>query len=172
MNKSIAFIVLCVFLTGCGSIINGTSQKIAITSDPLGAKVVAVGGKADVEMVTPCTMELKRKYDYMLTVSKEGYKPRTVQVMSVASAAVAGNLIAGGLIGWGVDAATGGDSRLVPEVVNVSLDPEIAAQSGPTVDKAVALEEGYRKIDEQLAAGVITVERASEMRKELSGIVN
>lgn len=172
MKKIICFLFFSILLSGCGSIINGTTQKVAISSNPVGAKVVAVGGKTNVEMVTPCTMELKRKHDYVLSVTKEGYKPKDVQLTSVISGAVAGNILLGGLIGWGVDAASGGDSKLIPEVVSVQLDPEVIAQSGPTVDKATALDDGFRQIDNQLASGLITVDQASEMRKKLTDTVN
>ena len=42
--------------------------------------------------------------------------------MHTFSGAVAGNLIAGGLIGWGVDAISGAQYKLVPETVNLTLN--------------------------------------------------
>lgn len=106
--------------SGCATIIHGTTQEIPVTSEPPGATVATTG---DVKTTTPGKLELKRKTGHVLTFTKEGYKPETTKLESVLSGAVAGNIIAGGLIGWGVDAATGGDSRLVPESVHVILKP-------------------------------------------------
>lgn len=118
-------------MSGCATIIHGTTQEIPVTSEPPGAAVTTTG---DVKATTPGKLELKRKTGHVLTFSKEGYKPETVKLESVLSGAVAGNIIAGGLIGWGVDAATGGDSRLVPESVHVllkPLDPVLVLLTGP-----------------------------------------
>ena len=47
---------------------------------------------------------MKRKNDHVVEIVKDGYYKETVTVKSVVSAAVAGNLIVGGIIGMGVDA--------------------------------------------------------------------
>jgi hypothetical protein len=107
-------------MSGCATIIHGTTQEIPVTSEPPGALVATTG---DLKVTTPGTLELKRKTGHVLTVTKDGYKPETVKLESVLSGAVAGNILLGGLIGWGVDVATGGDSRLVPESVHAILKP-------------------------------------------------
>ena len=113
-------VLLGALSSGCATIIHGTTQEIPITSEPPGATVATTG---DVRATTPGKLELKRKTGHVLTFSKEGYKSDTVKLESVLSGAVAGNILVGGLIGWGVDAATGADSRLVPESVHVVLKP-------------------------------------------------
>lgn len=156
--------VMLVALCGCGSIINGTTQKVPITTNPTGAVVTATGGDATANATSPCTLKLKRKHDHMITVELPGYKPQSVQLQSVVSGAVAGNILAGGLIGWGIDAASGGDSRLVPEAVNITLEPEQAAQPGPTAEKAAALEADLKKIDDMRASGAITEAEYTALR--------
>jgi|GEM_PF-1459731 len=114
-------VLLGALSSGCATIIHGTTQAIPVTSEPPGATVVVTTG--DGRATTPGTLELKRKTGHILTFSKDGYKPDTVKLESVLSGAVAGNILLGGVIGWGVDATTGADSRLVPESVHVVLTP-------------------------------------------------
>lgn len=162
--KFFLLILLVALGSGCASIINGTTQKIPVTVDPENATVTAVGGDKSVNGTAPCTLELKRKHPQVLTISAPGYQAQTVQLQPVLSGAVAGNILAGGLIGWGVDAASGADSKLVPETVVVKLEPE--KQLGPTVDKASALDADIKRLDEMLAAGSISKEEHTELRKK------
>lgn len=69
-------------------------------------------------------VELKRKHDYTVELKKEGYEPYKTLIMHVVSGAVYGNIALGGLIGWGVDASTGAQYKLVPEFVHAILTPQ------------------------------------------------
>lgn len=171
--KFFGFLALSVlFISGCGSMVNGTTQKIAATSTPPGAKAVAMGGDKSVECVTPCTLVLKRKYSHTVTISKEGYKPQTASLTSTLSGAVGGNILAGGLIGWGVDAASGGDSKLVPEAINVTLeqdkpvDPLATKEPSPAPTQAQGLEAELAGIDKMKEEGKITDKEAVVLRKK------
>ena len=66
---------------------------------------------------------MERKRDHSLVFELEGYQTEQVTITHVISGAVAGNILLGGLIGWGVDAMSGAQYRLVPETVNVELRP-------------------------------------------------
>jgi hypothetical protein len=116
------------FLTSCATILNGTTQKVPIASAPNGANV-SVDGYYMGE--TPLIVEVTRKHDHVISLSKEGYRAQQVQLHHVVSGAVAGNLIAGGLIGWGVDAYSGGQYRMCPETVSVELEPIECGYSRP-----------------------------------------
>ncbi len=111
--------LLCVLLPGCASIVHGTRQKIAVTTNPPGASI----SDGETTIQSPGTMNLKRNQDYVLTITKPGYETETVKITHVISGAVAGNLLAGGLIGWGVDAASGAQWRLEPETITLNLRP-------------------------------------------------
>ena len=77
---------------------------------------------------TPAVFKLKRKGSYSVTFKKPGYLSQTVQVTNKVagsgSAGVAGNIIFGGIIGLGVDASTGAAKDLIPNPLNVDLQPE------------------------------------------------
>jgi hypothetical protein len=125
---------------GCATVINGTTQKIPVSSDPSAANVTVVGQPNT--STTPCNVELSRKSDHTLKIEKEGFEPASVQITHVVSGAVAGNILLGGLIGVGVDAVSGGMNRLVPESVNVTLrsSPPVVAVPPPEPEPPQAVE--------------------------------
>lgn len=116
----LGLLCVCSFFSGCASILHGTTQKISVSSNPSGAKIQADGNTMG---NTPTSVELKRKTDHILVLTKDGYKQEQVTIMHVVSGAVYGNIAAGALIGWGVDAATGAQYKLVPETFNIDLTP-------------------------------------------------
>lgn len=118
MNKSL--IALLLIMSSCATIINGPTQSIPVTSYPAGAQVDVDGCYVG---HTPLVVEVSRKHDHLITFSKEGFVPQTYQLTHVMSAAVAGNIIAGGFIGWGVDAVSGSQYRLIPETLAADLYP-------------------------------------------------
>lgn len=76
----------------------------------------------------PPLVELSRKESHRLEISFDGYHPETVEIVKVSNSAVAGNIIAGGLIGLAVDYSSGSAYRLVPDVVKVALRPVVEEQ--------------------------------------------
>jgi len=119
ITKTFIVFILCPLLAGCASIVHGTRQKIAVSTNPPGAQV----SDGENSIQTPGSLILKRNQDYLLTITKPGYETETVKISHVISGAVAGNLLAGGLIGWGVDAVSGAQWRLEPETISVNLRP-------------------------------------------------
>jgi PEGA domain len=118
---------LAVALSGCASITRGTTENISIASSPSGAEATITGLEVPTACVTPCAIIAKRNADISVTFAKEGYEPQTVQltteVPGTGAAGFAGNLLAGGLIGMGVDAATGAATDHKPNPVIVTLQP-------------------------------------------------
>jgi len=116
----IALVIMLPFISSCASIMTGRHQKIAVTSNPEGATVTC----ADQTIVTPGELTLLRgEGPYTVAINKDGYWEETVILKKTMSGATAGNALIGGLIGIGVDAATGAMYKLVPEEINVDLKP-------------------------------------------------
>jgi PEGA domain len=90
-------------LSGCATMIHGTTQEVPITSEPAGAEIRLRGALLG---TTPTTLTLERKPDYDLEITKQGYRPKRVRLESVHEHDAASVLL-GGLIGWGIDASTG-----------------------------------------------------------------
>jgi hypothetical protein len=120
-------------LTACGTIVEGTHQDIAISSTPDGAHCDATrkGQKLGSVDSTPGKMTVRKtKDDILLKCTKVGYQDGSQYLHSGMAAGTFGNIIAGGLIGWGVDSATGADNKY-PESVNVQLIPAGSAAPPP-----------------------------------------
>src|SRR5258708_24559699 len=112
---------------GCASVTRGTTENISIASTPAGATAEISGLEIPTACLTPCVVQAKRSADITVTINKEGYEPQTIpltkEVPGSGAAGFAGNLLAGGLIGMGVDAATGAAQDHKPNPVIVTLQP-------------------------------------------------
>ncbi len=121
-------------LSGCATVTRGTTEAWTVETDPVGAKVTLSSGET---CTTPCTLKKKRKDSFQVRIELDGYEPVETQVLSQISAGgaagMAGNVIVGGLIGVGVDAASGATKELKPNPLVVKLVPK-----GNVVDKAGA----------------------------------
>lgn len=140
---------LCAGLMGCGTMMHGTSQKIPVTAKPEGAVASAGGGAA---CTTPCILELSRKNDHIISLSKDGYETASVPVRHVLSKAVYGNIVFGLVPGWGVDALSGGQYRLVPETVQAELKPLPKPEPQADAKAEIASKEGAAKPSAATAA--------------------
>jgi hypothetical protein len=105
-------------MSGCATVMNGTSQPVTFKSEPDGATVKIIQGMT---CVTPCDYEMKRGKDSMVTVERSGYKPVSVYIQSRTGGATFGNIIAGGIIGGVVDGSNGASNHLYPNPVYVRL---------------------------------------------------
>ncbi len=112
---------------GCASVTRGTTENISIASTPAGATAEISGLDIPTACVTPCVVVAKRSADITVTINKEGYEPQiiplTKEIPGSGAAGFAGNILAGGLIGMGVDAATGAALDHKPNPVIVTLQP-------------------------------------------------
>lgn len=120
-----AFILLCAFsLAGCATITRGSNDTLQVNSTPSGAQVKMSDGQTCAN--TPCAFKVPRKSELNVLVTKEGCQHQQIRVTNKVagggSAAMAGNVLAGGLIGAGVDASSGAMLDLVPNPVEITLD--------------------------------------------------
>lgn len=134
-----AFIIIAA-LTGCASIVSGSSQEVSINSKPEKADV-RIFNNANVEIwnsKTPTTVKLKRGdgffegADYKVEISKEGYETKTLMISSSINGGwyIAGNLFIGGFLGWLIiDPASGAMWKLEPEAINVTLEESLSKES-------------------------------------------
>ena len=102
------------------------------STDPRYANTMDRTNKPGPACITPCTIQLKRNADLMVTFTKAGYRPITVKLGRTVSAAggagVAGNVIAGGVTGLVVDSVTGAGMDHTPNPLKVALVPLQAEQ--------------------------------------------
>jgi hypothetical protein len=78
---------------------------------------------------------VKRNADISITFQKEGYEPQIVplsrDIPGSGAAGFAGNLLLGGVIGMGVDAATGAATDHKPNPVIVTMQPSAPPRARP-----------------------------------------
>jgi hypothetical protein len=120
---------------GCASVTRGTTENISISSTPSGATADVLGLDIPTACVTPCVVVAKRSADITVTINKEGYEPQiiplTKEVPGTGAAGFAGNILLGGLVGMGVDAATGAALDHKPNPVIVTLQPVAPVPTRP-----------------------------------------
>lgn len=122
MIKKVSFLVSAVIalflITGCATIIHGTRQSVAISSNPSKA-VVTIDGQE--RGSTPLTVDLKRNDTHSVKIELDGYLPYELNLNKKVDGWIAGNIIFGGLIGLAVDAITGGMYKLSPDEIMAEL---------------------------------------------------
>ena len=118
---------------GCASVTRGTTENISIATTPAGATAEISGLDIPTACVTPCVVQAKRNADITVAISKEGYEPQVIpltkEVTVTGAAGFAGNILLGGLVGMGVDAAMGAALDHKPNPVTVTLQPLAPAVS-------------------------------------------
>ena len=109
-----AIAVLGIAVSGCATIVEGTTQSVSVTTTPeQGAQCTLVNSQGTWYLTTPgSTTVHKTKTDLNVTCNKEGFGLGQTVAASHFGAATAGNVIAGGLVGMGVDAASGANLSL------------------------------------------------------------
>jgi hypothetical protein len=104
-----ALVAAAVVLSGCATIVEGTTQSVSVKSTPVdGAQCTLVNSQGTWYITTPgSTTVHKTKTDLDVTCTKAGFLPGHLVATSHFGATTAANILAGGVIGIGVDAASG-----------------------------------------------------------------
>ena len=123
IGLKLCLVAMLPMVSACASITQGTRDALLLRTDPEGASAMTSNGYSCAE--TPCAIEVPKKHGFTVTFEKDGCEPKSVNVITRMSksggAAVAGNVLVGGIIGLGVDAATGAAKELVPNPVEAKL---------------------------------------------------
>src|SRR5215470_5998701 len=108
MGKSLWALVCALgcslFVSGCATVVNGTTQKIGVSSTPIGADVLVDNQQ---HVITPATVSLARDQSHSFVFKKEGYQDDSFVITSGTSGWVWGNVLLGGIVGGVVDFASG-----------------------------------------------------------------
>lgn len=119
-----AIATLGLALCGCATVIDGTSQKIAISTPQVrGARCVLTTARGRVSVMTPGVVKVSRsKKDIPVRCTKDGYMPATGTIPSDIDDWTFGNVLTAGL-GAGVDAATGSINDY-PDSFKIRMKPD------------------------------------------------
>ena len=148
------------FMTGCATVLKGTHQEIPVASEPSNASVLVDGVR---QGNTPTKLNLARKGSYVVSLVLADHETESITIKRSMGGAVAGNIVAGGLIGWGVDAGTGAQYNLDPDSINVRLHPRSESAARPKITIDEMLRE-LAKLDSLKDAGKISENEFSTLR--------
>jgi hypothetical protein len=125
MIKLLTAVAACALLSACATVTRGSHTNFDVQTSPAGASVTTTHGFSC--PATPCSMRMPRKSAFQAMISKPGYKTVNASIGNRVSAgggaAMAGNLLAGGFIGGGVDASSGAMLDLRPDPLLLTLEP-------------------------------------------------
>ena len=113
-----AVVASAVLLSSCASIIHGSTQKIHVTSQPAGAAITVDEKPSG---TTPTDLKVSRKTSHLVELTLPGYRRYEVTLEPKFNSATMGNILAGGIIGMGVDHSTGANNTLYPDHVDAVL---------------------------------------------------
>ena len=142
--KPLVVFGLITISTSCASIVSKTKYPVTIDSAPRGASVTIVNKRGDQVYtgVTPSLVKLKsgggffQNAIYTITLSKEGFTTKTIELKATLNGWYFGNVLFGGLLGLLIiDPATGAMYKLKITDVNETLLP--AQGSGNTTSADV-----------------------------------
>lgn len=120
-----ALVVFAFQLMGCATVTRGTTQDVSFNSNPpfATATVESTGQSC----TTPCNMKVKRRTNSQVTFRKDCYSPVSHVITSSISGngtlGLSGNIILGGVIGAGVDVASGAMNDLSSTNFFATLNP-------------------------------------------------
>lgn len=114
MYKTISLILIfSITLTGCCSMISDPTRRVTVTAQQSDANVFVDGYACG---TAPLLVDLDKKYDHTIVVSKTGYQPQQVVLKSRRTMRSASNLltpVAGAAIGTGIGLACYGTSGYI-----------------------------------------------------------
>jgi hypothetical protein len=130
--RYVGLFLCAAFLVACATITKGTTQTIAVDTPGVPGATCTLSTQAGPQVVTtPGTVSLKKGADPVpIMCTKECYVNGQSIIPSNAESMAAGNVIFGGVIGLGVDAASGALNKY-PDMFTVSMAPDPACRQEP-----------------------------------------
>jgi uncharacterized protein YceK len=140
--------------SGCASIVSGHNQSISVeTRSKQGQAIMSANcklsnNKGSWFVTSPGSVTVSRSFeDLLVNCEKENQEPGLASVKSSTKAMAFGNIIFGGVIGAGVDVATGA-AYDYPTMITVLMGEKISIDA-PPAEKA-------KEAESQAAAGTVS----------------
>jgi hypothetical protein len=120
---------ICCLVAGCATITKGTTQTVAVDTPGVPGAMCTIQTQSGPRGVTtPGSVVLdKGSAPLPITCTKECYLMGSNIIPSGTESMAAGNVVFGGLIGLGVDAASGAMNKY-PDMVTVAMMPDAACR--------------------------------------------
>lgn len=168
MLGSLSLWACAALLSGCATILDGTTQEMSFQTNPENVVVSLIRSVPDTNVKvdwttktgrdasptpmrdetrilgkTPFTLQLDRMEGQRIEFSKEGYKPIKMKLTTTTNGAFWGNILLGGFVGSTTDGISGAIYEYSPSQFFVTLNPEMSTTidqgtGQPQRDKALA----------------------------------
>ena len=120
--KILSIILLALMVVSCSSIINGTKDKVSVTTNPDATVVIkSTSGLEFYNGSAPVEIELPKKNEYTVSIKLEGYKEEQIIITKSLEGWYIGNICCGGLVGLVIDAVDGAMWKLEPNKINITM---------------------------------------------------
>lgn len=141
--KKLYYLGLCIFLTSCATIVNGSKQTVGITSTPSDATVYV-----DQKYIgkTPLKACLTRKDNHTVCIECPGYEPYQFALKPEMSKWVFGNIAFGGIVGIAIDAISGGLYKLTAEQAHEVMKSENLAKLEDNIAIVLKADPSWKQI--------------------------
>jgi hypothetical protein len=119
-------------LAACATITKGTTQLVVIDTPGVAGATCTVATKTGPQVVTtPGSLTLSKGSDALpVSCTKACYVTGSSAIPSSPEAMAAGNVVFGGIIGLGVDAASGAINKY-PDQITVAMTPDPTCRQSP-----------------------------------------
>ena len=136
-NKILIGVIAPLLFTSCASILSGSRAKVTVKNDEVMTPVnLTYDGKTERNVFLPYEIKIKRGFKpTTIKASSKGYDNVNVNVKKVFNATTLWNLALGGVLGAGVDAATG--AMMKPESKEIYLPFEVSGNNNEPVETYV-----------------------------------
>ena len=125
MGRGVAALCGVILLTGCSTIVKGTQQQVSVATPGVQDAMCTLSSPAvgTRTVQTPGTVVLpKSKHDVAVSCVKQCYTTGVGVLASETEIMTAGNVLFGGVIGLGIDAASGAMNKYQPGV-EIAMSP-------------------------------------------------
>lgn len=116
----IFILFILIFISGCSTVLNTTTQDIEIKTNPANAKITVDGKKFG---TSPQVINIDRGSNHTIKLELDGHEAYETQITRKISFWFWGNVLNGFIPGMLTDMFTGAMYNLLPEIIEVDLTP-------------------------------------------------
>ena len=126
-----------VLLSSCATIVAGGAPKITINGDVPEPVTIETEEAAYIDVTLPVMVKVKRHHidGQLIKITSENYKYNDIMLRKTLNDWTLGNILLGGLIGWGIDLGTNCVSKPAQTEFTITPLPKKNAESTEGTDK-------------------------------------
>ena len=118
-------------LSSCATIVSGGAPKIMINGDVPEPVTIETEEAAYIDVTLPALVKVKRHHldGQRIKIRSENYEYNDIMLRKTLNAWTLGNILIGGLIGWGVDLGTNCVSKPAQTEFTITPKPKVQKEA-------------------------------------------